>query len=600
MKLKQIIRLLSCVLILNLLGGSWSDVKVKASNIVLQSTISVDQLVLDSIESEGVTTYWIDFKNTADLSQAFFMDWSERGWFVYETLKAQAEKTQSATIAYLDTTGLRYKSFWLANRILVEQSDRIVLASLQQLPNIVSISSQKQYILYEPDTSSAVLDNNVNAIEPNLTHVNADDVWAMGIDGAGLLVANIDTGVRYTHQALVEQYRGNNGGTFDHNYNWFNPDDLTDDVPRDGNGHGTHTMGTMVGDDGGSNQIGIAPGAEWIACAGCPDGGCTDTALLGCGQFIAAPTDLTGNNANPDLRPNAVNNSWGDCGQTYDPWFAAVIDGWHAAGVYPIFSNGNASNCGYSAPPGLNTVGNPARSGNVTGVGSSGQQNGQYATHSNWGPTDDLDTINPVSGFEMMKPQVLAPGVNIRSALGSTDTSYGSLSGTSMSAPHVTGLVALIWQAAPCLIGNYAATENLIESTAVDIVYDDGSTLTSTNFPNFATGWGEIDALAAVNTASAMCAMGTLEGTVTTDDFLPIEGAKIFADNGTGYTKNIYTASDGTYSSSMPNGTYTLTASKDGFQVQPIKGVEITEGDITTRSFVLVRLRNLYLPLITK
>ena len=96
-------------------------------------------------------------------------------------------------------------------------------------------------------------------------------------------------------------------------------------------------------------------------------------------EFFAAPWDLTGANANPDKRPNAVNNSWGDCSRSYDPWYQDVVDAWHAAGIYPVFSNGNASNCGYPAPPGLNTVGNPARYGNVTGVGSSGRDNGQYA-----------------------------------------------------------------------------------------------------------------------------------------------------------------------------------------------------------------------------
>src|SRR5690606_16713450 len=213
------------------------------------------------------------------------------------------------------------------NSILVTSSTNAVLNDIIKLDGVERIEARKSYMLYEPDKSAAVQDNGLNAIEPNLTHVNADDVWATGIDGAGLVVANIDTGVRYSHQALVGQYRGNlGGGMFDHNYNWFNPDDLGDDVPRDGHGHGTHTMATMVGDDGGSNQIGIAPGAEWMACAGCPDGGCTDSALLGCAEFVAAPTDLTGNNANPDLRPNAVNNSWGDCGQTYDNWFAGVID----------------------------------------------------------------------------------------------------------------------------------------------------------------------------------------------------------------------------------------------------------------------------------
>ncbi|HOZ38723.1 MAG TPA: S8 family serine peptidase [Anaerolineaceae bacterium] len=554
-------------------------------------TVTVEQAVLDEMQANGSASYWIQFKNTVDLSPAYTMSWSDRGWFVYKTLLNQAEVTQAQVQKYLLGSKVDYKSYWINNSILVTSSSKSVLNDLLKFDGVESIQARKSYKLYEPDTSAALLDNGINAVEPNLMHVNADDVWALGIDGAGLVVANIDTGVRYSHQALVGQYRGNLGGTFDHNYNWFNPDDLGDNVPRDGHGHGTHTMGTMVGDDGGANQIGIAPGAEWMACAGCPDGGCTDSALLGCGQFIAAPTDLAGANANPELRPNAVNNSWGDCGTTYDPWFAGVISAWHAVGTYPIFSNGNASNCGYPAPPGLNTVGNPARSGNVTGVGSSGEQNGQYASHSNWGPTDDLDTINPVDPFAMLKPQVLAPGVSIRSSVPGSDTSYeDGWTGTSMSAPHVTGLVALIWQAAPCLIGDYAATETLIESTAVDMVYDDGSTLTPTNFPNFATGWGEIDALAAVNYASGMCAMGTLEGMVTTDGTTPVEDAKIFADNGAGYTKNIYTAADGTYSSGLPDGTYTLTASKYGYQSDTVTGIVITEGATTIQDFEIPQL----------
>lgn len=588
---KRLFGMLSVLIIVLMVFSNFTPAQVTAQSVVPEQEVTIEQSVLDEMETKGSASYWIQFKNTVDLSPAYSMNWSDRGWFVYETLLKQAELSQAPVRSYLTNSKVEFMSYWINNSILVTSSSKTVLNDILKFDAIESIQARKTYILYEPDTSAAILDNGLNSIEPNLTHVNADDVWAMGIDGAGLVVANIDTGVRYSHQALVGQYRGNNGGTFDHNYNWFNPDDLGDNVPRDGHGHGTHTMGTMVGDDGGANQIGIAPGAEWMACAGCPDGGCTDSALLGCGQFIAAPTDLAGNNADPDLRPNAVNNSWGDCGQTYDDWFAGVISAWHAVGTYPIFSNGNASNCGYSAPPGLNTVGNPARSGNVTGVGSSGEQNGQYASHSNWGPTDDLDTINPVDPFAMLKPQVLAPGVSIRSSVPGSDTSYeDGWTGTSMSAPHVTGLVALIWQAAPCLIGDYAATETLIESTAVDMVYDDGSTLTPTNFPNFATGWGEIDALAAVNMASGMCAMGTLEGTVTTDGFSPVEGAKIFADNGAGYTKNFYSAPNGSYSTGLPEGTYTLTASKYGYQSDTVTGIVITEGATTMQDFEIPQL----------
>jgi len=115
MKRNAIMKVLAVVLALGMLV-SYIPVNVTAKTAVPQQIVTVGNAVLDEINKNGVATYWVDFKNTADLSQAYFMDWSERGWFVYETLKEQAEKTQSAAIDYLKTTGFTYKSFWLANR----------------------------------------------------------------------------------------------------------------------------------------------------------------------------------------------------------------------------------------------------------------------------------------------------------------------------------------------------------------------------------------------------------------------------------------------------------------------------------------------------
>ncbi|PKN85824.1 MAG: hypothetical protein CVU46_09710, partial [Chloroflexi bacterium HGW-Chloroflexi-8] len=252
-------------------------------------------------------------------------------------------------------------------------------------------------------------------------------------------------------------------------------------------------------------------------------------------------------------------------------------------------SNGNASNCRYPNPPGLNTVGNPARYGNVTGVGSSGESNGLYASHSNWGPTDNPDTVNPTGGFNLMKPQVVAPGVSIRSSVPDSDTAYeDGWSGTSMSAPHVSGLVALIWQAAPCLVGDYPNTETLIEQTATEIIYDDGSALTPTNYPNFATGWGEINALAAVNQALTLCDTGHLNGKVTSDGITPVEGATVRAENGLGYFRSALTAADGTYTLDLDEGIYTVTATKYGFGSDSATNVSINVGASTTRDFEIV------------
>ncbi len=462
------------------------------------------QLIAELVEDE-TTGYLIRFRERPDLTPAFTLDWEARGRFVMQTLQATAERSQARVRAYLDARGVRYRAFWIANVIVVEASNRAVVNGLLGYSEVAALQARRTFSMseYTPDAEIA----DAAGIEPNLTHIGAAAVWNMGFSGAGIVVAGIDTGVRYTHHALLAHYRGNLGhGLFVHDYNWLDADS-GNVVPYDDHGHGSHTMGIMIGDDGAGNQIGVAPGARWIACDACnADIGCPDAALLTCAEWILAPYPMADpRRRDPAKRPHIVNNSWGDCGRAYDDWFQSAVDAWHAAGIYPVFSNGNAGNCGYPSPPGLNTVSNPARYGTVTGVGSTGQSNGLYAPHSNWGPTDNLDTVNP-RGYAALKPQVVAPGVNIRSSLNSGDTAYAAWGGTSMSAPHVAGLIALIWEAGPCLIGDYAATETLIEQTATPIPYgtqngDEGPG----NVPNHATGWGEINALAAVQAAIAAC-----------------------------------------------------------------------------------------------
>jgi subtilisin family serine protease/PKD repeat protein len=482
--------------------------------------VAVEPQLAAALADDETTGYLIRFREHPDLTPAYTLDWEARGAFVVQALQAAAERSQDGVRAYLDARGVHYRAFWVDNVIVVERSNRKTFDGLLRFGEVASLHARRTLGLIESTASAEP--SSVTGIAPNLMHVRADAVWDLGYSGAGIVVANIDTGVRYTHQALVDHYRGNLGdGAFDHDYNWLDAD-TGNPAPYDDHGHGSHTMGIMIGDDGADNQIGMAPGAEWIACDACnADIGCPDAALLTCAEWVVAPYPLGDTRwRHPAKRPHIVNNSWGDCARAYDGWFQNVVDAWQAAGIYPVFSNGNASNCNYSYPPGLNTVGNPARYGNVTGVGSTGQSDGLYARHSNWGPTDNLDVINPL-GYANLKPQVVAPGVNIRSSLNGSDTEYASWGGTSMSAPHVAGLIALMWEAGPCLVGDYAATETLIEQTATPIPYatnngDEGPG----NVPNHATGWGEIDALAAVQAAIAACdvpwlAVQPLTGTVT-------------------------------------------------------------------------------------
>ena len=537
----------------------------------------IDPSLLTQAKSAESLDYLIYFEDQADLSKAYQLPWRERGWYVYDQLTAQAEESQREVRRFLEDQGVNYQSFWIQNVIAVEASNNQTLYGLLDFMEIDTVQPVPRIFLEEPAPTADQKNAEILGTTSNLDHIHANDAWSLGFAGEGMIVGSIDTGVRFTHEALTDQYRGNQGdGNVNNNFNWWDAVNGQSE-PYDDQGHGTHTTGIMVGASSPGNEIGVAPDAEWIACKAISQAGVGyGWDFIKCGQFMLAPTDLNGQNNNPDLRPYVINNSWGGCGQTYSAWFESTIDAWLAAGIYPVFSNGNASNCGYSSPPGLGTVGNPARSYHVTAVGSTGTDNGQYANHSNWGPTDNEDTINP-NGYPFIKPQVVAPGVSIRSAVSSSDSAYAAWSGTSMSAPHAAGLVALMWQAGGCLVGDYAVTETLLQESAVPIDYATGNGDEGPgNVPNYATGWGEIDALAAVETAREYCGGRYLTGHVyDAETQAPIQGAEVAAaaSGDPSNDRSSITDEDGFYSLAVNSGeTYAVTASAVGY-------LPITEAD---------------------
>jgi hypothetical protein len=449
--------------------------------------------------------YLIYFNEKPDLAPARSMAWAERGAFVTSSLKAAAAKGQSRVRSHLDAMGASYKAYWSDNVIMVRSSDAAVLESLKAFPEVRTIRARRTMKLIQPTVGKSPL-YSLLGVEWNISHINADKVWDMGYTGTGITVANIDTGVLYTHDALVNQYRGNTGSGFNHNFNWWDPSSICLDplVPCDNHGHGTHTMGTMVGFDGGENRIGVAPGARWFACKGCESAYCTDAALLECAEFVLAPWNLSKASPDPSLRPHVVNNSWG--GDGGDDWYQGVVTNWRAAGIYPVFSNGNDG-------PGCGTVGSPGDYGNVTGVGAIDSLN-YPGSFSSRGPSVFENTTNPF-GYPYLKPQVAAPGVNIRSSVATGNSSYESgWNGTSMAAPHIAGLVALMWSSAPCLVRDYPTTEKIIIETATPISFNSGCGDGPGNVPNMATGWGVVNAEGAVNAALKSC--GLLSGVLVT------------------------------------------------------------------------------------
>jgi subtilisin family serine protease len=442
----------------------------------------VGPLVLQQIEMQGQATFWVILRDKADLSPAFGMsNWDARGLFVYNRLRAVANQSQARLRSLLTERGAPHQPFWVVNVIRVT-ADQALLDEISQLPEVERIVADQVIPLPEPLPGQ--VESGVNAIEWNIDRINAPQVWStFGVRGEGIVVANIDSGVEYTHLGLVRQYRGNQGGgNFDHNYNWFDPSNICGNpslVPCDNNSHGTHTMGTIVGDDGdpGTNRIGVAPHARWIAAKGCETNNCSGFALLASAQWILAPTDLNGQNPRPDLRPHIVNNSWG--GGSGDPWYLEMVQSWVASGIFPAFSNGNSG-------PACNTSSTPGDYLDSYSVGAFDINNG-IAGFSSRGPS-------PFGGE--IKPNISAPGDNVRSSV--PGNGYVSFSGTSMASPHVAGTVALIWSAAPGKIGDITATRALLDQTAIDT---SNSQCGGTAADNNVWGEGRLDAYAAVNAA---------------------------------------------------------------------------------------------------
>lgn len=508
--------------------------------------------------------FWVTFGQSADLSGAQEVDdWVERGQYVYDRLRATAESSQAATVRRLEAAGVEYQTHWITNAIRVENGTLGLASSLAAQDSVERILAPVTYDTPDPIERSGDDDAMMQptAVEWGLANIGADQVWQDGIDGGGIVVASIDTGVQYDHPALVNQYRGNNhDGSFTHDYNWFDAAGTCGDAPCDGNGHGTHTMGTMLGDDGAGNQIGVAPGATWITANGCCP---TDQALMDSAEWMLAPTRTDGTAPDVSKRPHIINNSWGTSVPSTDPFGEDIQKAWAAAGIFGVWANGNnGPSCQSSGSPGSRTINYSVGAYDV---------NNRIADFSSRGTGQD----------GVIKPDIAAPGKDVRSSL--PGSAYGELSGTSMATPHVAGAIALLWSAAPELVGDLPATRDLLDSTAIDAPDSQcGGDASNNNV----YGEGRLD----VVTLLAGRQVGLVEGRVidgATDDGLADAIVRLDgAVGGRAISRTVRSDATGAFRASLPAGDYDLTVSSYAYDTHQ-DVVTVVEGASTTVNVTL-------------
>ncbi len=194
--------------------------------------------------------------------------------------------------SWLEAAGAEPRQLLAVNAIAATLDARLA-AEVAARPEVAHIALDRDNVVLPAVAGRAGV--TPDTVEWNIAKIRADQAWSeFGITGQGVVIGEIDTGAMYNHLAIVSQYRGNlSGGTFNHNYNWF---DFVNGqpVPYDDNGHGTMGLGVAAGDDGAGNQIGVAPGARWIAAKACTGGGsCSDSDLLEC-RRLDASADPTG------------------------------------------------------------------------------------------------------------------------------------------------------------------------------------------------------------------------------------------------------------------------------------------------------------------
>lgn len=442
---------------------------------------------------------------------------------------------------------------WLAQALIVRASPR-ALARLEGAPGVRAVLPEPSLRvegppLPAPGSAAAALPPGADAAPLwNVRMVRADAVWQrLGLDGSGVTVGIIDTGVDYHHPLLASRYRGYVRGGLPLNVgNWWcqGGDAFCGQgtrYPVDGYGHGSHVAGSILAGEG----VGVAPGARWVAARACLGKDCPYSLVVGALQWLLDQA--------PERQPDVVNFSLGTTDPLHQELYRPVFNRLHAAGVVLVAATGNSSDALQA----------PASFTSTIGVGAVTAEGRVWAA-----------SARGVSAWNEVKPDLVAPGTGITSTVPGGGLQRST--GTSMATPHVSGVVALLLQADPELDPD--EVKALLRAHARPL----GGAR-----PDPAAGWGLVDAYGA---AAAVAQVGQLRGQVRREPdggLIPWARVTVADELGNPLAELEVGAEDGAYRADLQPGRYLVIARAFGFQTRTER-VSVAAGAETRLDFRLL------------
>jgi subtilisin family serine protease len=435
---KFFIGILLSILFIN--GGMYIK-RVEASPRVNPSTPTVGHTLsaevrdqLNSLEEGEMLTVIVTLAGQTDLNPA---NSPSKPTTIVQQLQRNATFSQTSLVKYLkemESDGLvqDITPFWIFNGVALSATSQVI-QDLGNRPDVIRIDPNR--IFYAPNQPVVEASHS-----SNIEIIHAPAMWEMGYRGQGIVVANMDTGVFGDHPDLAKTWRGGTNS-------WYDPSGEYPDTPHDVDGHGTWTMGVMVGGESSGRTLGVAPEASWIAVRIFDNNGLATSIRIHQGyQWLLDPDG----DPSTDDAPHVVNNSWAfqSAGCFLD--FQADILALRSAGILPIFAAGNAG-------PDPNSSLSPSNNPGALSVGAIDHTDLVHYSSSR-GPSQ-CDPAGEVF------PSIVAPGVSILTT--GLYNNYTSSSGTSLSAPHVAGALALLLSADPDI--SVEEQERIIMDSAFDL-----------------------------------------------------------------------------------------------------------------------------------